>query len=270
MSIYEHTHYKSYLKAQIALRKKPGLMTELAAKVGCDRTYLSQVLSGKAHLTTDHAINLSDALGLEGAECDYFLLLIMKGRSSIASATRKIDAKLERLRRENVGVTKKIRSGERPAEISDEMKLRYYRSWKFVAAHILSSLPDSQTVPTLAKALRCGENEARRVFDDLAGMGLVIKQGARYVHAGVNLHLPSDSPLVALNHQNWRARAMEAVPSEGGVHYTDVFAISTDDAAAFHALVLDFIERFRKKVRGSGAEVAYSFCCDLFPLGAND
>lgn len=270
MSIFQYNNYKSYLKSQIALRKRPGFMTELAAKVDCDRTYLSQVLSGKAHLTTDHAINLTEVLGLEGAESDYFLLLVMKGRSSINSALRKLDSKLEKLRNENLAVTKKIQSGDKPAEVSNDLKLQYYRNWKLVAAHILSSLPNTQTVPQLAHAIKCGENQALRIYEELASMGLVTRQGTRYIHSGANLHLPSQSPLVVLNHQNWRTRAIEAAAGERGIHYTDVFSISKEDVASFNSTLLEFIEKFRTKVTASGSEVAFSFCCDLFEVVSTD
>jgi len=271
MSIYEYGSYKTFLRDQIKRMKRTGLMTELARSAGCDRTYLSQVLSGKVQLTSDHAVNLAEALALDTEESDYFLLLVLKERSSNPAATMKIAARLERLRKANAVLSKKIRQSDQPEELASDSQMTYYKSWKYTAVHILISLPNIRTPAQVAQAIGLNESDAGEILETLVKMGLAKRQGAQYAHSGRNLHISHESPLVSFNHLNWRMRAMDAAtaPTSGvNVHYTDVFSISQSDIPALNALVLDFIERLRKKVHQSGAEAAFAFCCDLFPFGS--
>lgn len=267
MSIYEYDSYKDYLRSEIEQRKKPGLMTALAKSAGCDRNYLSQVLSGKAQLTTDHAVNLSEALELNSSESDYFLQLVIKERSSNQRARLKIEAKLEKLRHDHSLLTERVRSSDRPGELSDESKLRYYKSWKPAAAHILVSIPAHQSAASVAQALSLSEPEALRLLEELCDMGLVLRKGTQFIHRGANIHVPANSALALMNHLNWRMRAMDAASSARGLHYSDVFSISKQDVAVFSALILEFVEKLRKKIKLSGAEEACVFCCDLFSIG---
>jgi len=266
MNIYEYESYKSFLKDRISQGKRPGIMTELAKSIGCDRTYLSQVLSGKAQLTADHAINLAEAFSLNPEESDFFLLLVLKERSSLVKARRKFEEKIEKMRKEHLDLTKKIRTSEAPAELSDAIKLRYYSSWKFSAAHILTSISNCQALTPLAQTLGCSEKEASGILEELVRMGLVKKSGSRFMHGGKNLHIPAGSPLVTFNHLNWRMRAMESASGNVGTHYTDVFSISAKDFPVLQGLLLEFIEKLRQRVRESGAEEAYVLSCDFLPI----
>lgn len=270
MSVYDYTSYKAFLKDQIEKKKRVGLMTDLAAAAGCDRTYLSQVLSGKAQLTPDHAVNLAEAFSLDPDESDYFLLLVLRERSSNAKASKRISLKLDHLRKANAVLSKKIRQFEEPQELASQSQLVYYRNWKFAAVHISLSLPHVRTSAQVARVLGVPEGEAAEILETLVRMGLAKRQGNQFHHGGGNVHISHESPLVAFNHHNWRMRAIDSASqtgaTEGGLHYTDVFSISESDIPALRALVLDFIEKLRKKIRASGSEEAYAFCCDLFQV----
>lgn len=266
MSVFRYDSYKNFLRDELALRKRPGLMTDLASQVGCDRTYLSQVLSGKAQLTPDHALTLAEAWALSAEEADFFLLLVLKERSGLPKAKQKIVEKLEKARKENLNLSKAIQTKEPTIDLPDALKLSYYSNWKFPAAHILTSIPE-QTLGKIAQALYSTEEETASVLQTLGEMGLIEKTGGRYHHRSGNLHIPADSPLVSFHHLQWRMRAIDSASSKKGTHYTDVFSVSASDLPALQALLLSFIEKMRKRVSASGTETALAFTCDLFQVG---
>src|SRR5690242_7160650 len=99
MNVFNYGGYKEFLKDYIKQNASRGIISQVAENCGCDRTYISQVLNGKADLTPDHIMQLCEGLGLGEEESGYLLLLLLKDRSASAKAKKNLDAKLARLKR---------------------------------------------------------------------------------------------------------------------------------------------------------------------------
>lgn len=264
MNIFEYDSYKAFLKSHIETHRRPGLIAELAKIAGCDRTYLSQVLNGKVHLTSDHAINLAESMGLSEAEQNYFLLMVLNDRAASAEAKDRLKKKMQKLADENLVLTKKIKSREIPGELPEELKAKYYSSWYFGAIHILTCIPEYQSIEAISRLLKMDRKHIEEVLLKLVEMKLVEKSGERFLHTGNNLHIPSYSPLTSINHLNWRLRGVEKSSADAGIHYTTTFAVSAKDTQRLRSQLLDFIEKQRSMIHKSGSEEVFTFCCDLY------
>lgn len=97
-------------------------------------------------------------------------------------------------------------------------------------------------------------------------MKAVRKEKDRYLHSGAEVYLPRQHPQSHAHHLNWRMKAVERSLAEQDVHYTNFFTISRIDADKLRDDILKLIDEQRKKVRASGVEVGYAFCCDFFAI----
>ena len=81
-SVYEFLTYKAYLKYKTDNKLGHwGLKGKLAQHIGCQGTYLSQVLKGTAELSLEQAFLASDFFGHTEEEKKYFILLHQKDRA---------------------------------------------------------------------------------------------------------------------------------------------------------------------------------------------
>src|SRR6185437_4362530 len=95
-SIFEFTDYKAYLRAWIAARPRAGHgeKSRIAEAASCHLAYVSQVLNASAHFSAEQLVALSDYLGQNEEERDYFLLLLSRARAGSRRLERFYDAKI--------------------------------------------------------------------------------------------------------------------------------------------------------------------------------
>lgn len=264
MNIFRFDSYKTYLRVYIDAKKQKGMISKLAREAGCDRTYLSQTLNGKAQLTTDHAIRLAAELGLDETEQDYFLLLVLYDRASNREAKSKLKQRLQKMVAQNLLFTKKIQDKEVVSEPGEAQKTQYYSSWLYTMVHLLTSIPSFQTRRQLQQHLHLGDKYLDSILDTLVKAGLVKQNGDRFIHSGQNIFLSSDSPLLPMHHLNWRLKAVENSAAKKGLHYCLTFSVSKCDVEELKTQLLDFVANQRNFIHKSGCEEVLCFCCDLF------
>ena len=108
LNIFEYGDYKSFLRDYISAQETRGAVAELAKGAGCDRTYLSQALNGKVHLTTDHVINFGETMGMSETEKNFFLHLLLHDRAGQPSARSVLKRKLEKISQDSQMMAKRI------------------------------------------------------------------------------------------------------------------------------------------------------------------
>jgi hypothetical protein len=74
LSIFAFGHYKDFLRAHCDASR--GALTKLAEAAGCQRSYLSKVLTADPHLTPDQGFLISRFLEFKSDEAEYFMLLL--------------------------------------------------------------------------------------------------------------------------------------------------------------------------------------------------
>ena len=231
---------------------------------GCNRSYFSQMLNGKAQLTSDHIINLSEELGFSELEKDYFITLCLLERSSLINSKKRLEKKLYQIRQKSLILTKNIKSEGTSFEISDEMKGEYYSSSLYGQIHMMTSIESYQTIEAIAERLKLKPSHVQKILLKLKEMRLVIKKENHFIHQSGNIHIAVESSHNLVNHINWRMRALLKVQEEDGIHYTGAFSISKKDIPKLKNHLLEFIKKQRETIGASGAEEVYCFNCDLF------
>jgi uncharacterized protein (TIGR02147 family) len=239
-----------------------GAVGQIATAIGCQRSYLSKVLHGKAELTMDQAHALARYLGFGAVATEYFLGLVEKSRAASPAFRAHIDKRLAALKREHENLSEKM---DRPRAPEDFRHAIYYSSWYYSAIHILTSVPGYQTPSSIATRLQLPLPLVQDALKQLAEMELVKKEGRDWNFAA-EIHVGAQSPLVALHHGNWRQRAVidAAQGLDASIHFTTVQAISKADYEQIRQRLLQFIQATARLAAPSPSEELYNFSCDLF------
>ena len=174
MNLYEYFSYKTYLLDLVSSTSFK--VSSLAEMAGCNRSYFSQMLNGKAQLTTDHIINLSEGLDFSELEKEYFVTLGLMERSSLINTKDTLQKKLNKIRQKSLILSKKIKAEGKTFEITEEMKGEYYSSWLYGQIHILTSIEEFQTADAIAIKLNTKPNLIKKILNRLREMHLVIKK----------------------------------------------------------------------------------------------
>lgn len=271
--VYSDQHYKEFLKNYLKENNYKGIVTDLAKKCGCDRTYLSQVINGKAELTTDHMLFLCQNLSLTEDETAFMMLRLMRDRSSLIEVRNSLNEKIKKILLEHNLLSKKVKTDSKYSSeslIKPEFKISYYSEIHYGLIHIMTSTPHGVTIneiyDRLPDGLKISKEKISEIVDGLAANNLIIKQQDRYKHKSSDLYLDIGSPLNYTNHLNWRIKAAERHQTKQDIHYTNVFSVSKKDVAKLRFQIIELIKDQRKQISESGSEDVCVFCCDFFKV----
>lgn len=263
-NLLSYRDYKEFLNTCISEHgEKRGYQGQLAAAAGCQPAYLSQVLRSHVHLTPEHACNLTHFLGFDDLETSYFLTLVDYGRAGSRRLQQRLKAQLDELKMKSENLATRLKD---PKLESVEAHALYYSAWHYGAIHILVSIPDFQTPIAISQRLNLPIKTVLETLRGLKTMGLVKQEKDRWVFTGGNLHIPKNSPLNGVNHQNWRMRAIQDSQnlSSDGLHYSFAFSVSQDDFEKLKTMLFTFIDEQRKIIDPSACEELVCFTYDLF------
>lgn len=265
MRVFNFDDYRAYIRHRIgenaAVR---GYQGKLAEAAGCKPAYLSQVLNSHVQLTPDHAAGLCSFWRFDEEESEYFLALVNHSRAATARLRDLLGTRMTELRKKHENISNRVRVTD---SIPPEGMQSYYGSWYMAAVHLIVSIPSFRTVDAIAERLGLAPGLVHDTLVTLEKLGLVRRAGEQWNITGRWLHLPRESPLCAVNNQNWRQRALlsEQERRDGeALHYTSVHTLSRRDVARLKEMVLDFIQSTRKVIEPSPEEDLICLCLDFF------
>ena len=258
--------YCEYLKTTIRLNQSTrGYQGQLAKAASCQESYFSRVLHGKAQLSLDQAMGLCEFWHFNDEQTEYFLELVVLAKCVYPPLVSRIKQRVQKLKTKSEKQTK----AKGASEIVREDAWLYYSQWHWSAIHIIVGISRFQTVEEISKCLTLEPKIVRQTLDALKKQGLVCFRNDRWYILPVHRHLDSDSALNAMNHSNWRYKAiMDAqVPNSNSLHYTGIQSHSRKDWEQLKQLFLKGISNSRNLVKISTPDEEMScLCVDLFRL----
>lgn len=263
-SIFAFHDYRTYLRKRIESEETSrGLITQMASAARCQRSHLSRVISGTLHLTPDQALGLTRYWNFNDEETDYFLTLVDRERAGSPELRDRLGKKLQASRRKQEDLTKRLKRME---VIPTGVDTSYYSAWYWSAIHILVSIPEYQTVETISRRLALPETMVKTCLETLEQQEFVKRSGGKWKIGTASIHLPRNTPVIGIHHNNWRQKAvMDAVqPDSDGVHYTVIQSISVSDFEKLKAMMLRWIDEYAAVASPSKEEELICFACDLF------
>lgn len=259
--LFEFDNYRTFLKDLIG-REERGIVKRLSSAAGCQRSYLSQCLTGHVNLTPDHLFGICAFLNLDELQTEYLMLLLEKERAGNKRYRKHLESKASGLTRKHQRLTKRIKAEDKNRELNH----KYYSAWYYSALHIATSIDRLKSDRDYSVFLSLDVNLVSQVLRELQGWGLVAFEDNVWSFAGMyNIHLDDESPMSRMNHLNWRTKALSSsLDAEKSLHYTSVFTASKTDVGRMKAEILELIARQRSTISASGSEELVNFCCDFY------
>lgn len=255
--------YLPLLKAYLTGDGNRGRLSRAGEALNVQRSYFSRVLSGELQLTPDHAFRLSEFLGFNESERDYFLALVETERASTPSYREFQKRRAELLRKKFESLDERT---NRKALAAPQNDIEYFSAWYWSAIHFLTSTVDGQTVDALSQRLNLSPKVVREVLQGLKTRGYASSRGERWLYAAGEFHTPKGDPLTVIHHQNWRTRAVQdaQLNSDESIHFTAVQSVSRGDVEKLRELLLSFIGDASRIAGPSNPEETIALTCDLF------
>lgn len=265
-AIYEFRSYKEYLVSRAGgKRSRRGEKIAIAKAAGCQPTYVSQVLYGRAHLSLEQAERLNAHLHHTKEESLFFLLLVQKDRAGTKPLERFFQEQMDAILAKRLVFTERL-GAKHVLSLADQAT--YYSSWQYAAVHIALTVPSLQTKNTLSAFFNITITRLSEVLDFLVGAGLAEESQGKFRTGSVEIRLGKDSPNIIKHHTNWRQQAIESLEREDleDLHYSGVVSLTKESAVKVKNILLDAIRDYTEVVRAAKEE---ELCClnvDFFNL----
>lgn len=261
-SVFSSADYKCYLKARLSLK---GEKAAFANHLGCQASFLSQVLCGSPNLSLEQGVLANDYFRHSPPEEKYFLCLLQMERAGSQRLKAYFQKELAGLMSQQRKVVQRIAPSK---QISAKARAEYYSSWVYGAIHVLASIPTPDQWLLFADHTGLKREELERIVAFLIECGLLVERAGQLQTTGVRLHLPGNDPMVFSHHRNLRIHALEEMklPDEQNLHYSLLTAISRKDGLKIRDMILKFIESTDQVIRPSVEESAYQLNLDFFEI----
>lgn len=263
MNYYEYSSSLAVLEAQIKRNSEVrGYKALLADAAACQRSYLSQVLSGMHFLNAEQMLGLAAFWNASAAERDFLLDLVGAERAGTVALREFYKQRVKDARAKSTSLTDRFQVDILP---TDAMTT-YYSHWLHAAIHMALTVTGLQTIASLSRRFRLPQDSVNNVLQQLIDFGLVEKKSERFLAKNAVVHLPKKSPLNQFNHSNWRQyavhKAIQSNPED--LHYTAIYSLSKEDVKKLQAMILSFIEDTRRVVAPSKEEEVIALLIDYF------
>ncbi len=193
------------------------------------------------------------------------MLTVEKERAASLGYRKRIERKLFELKEQQENISTLL---AHESIGNKDHQVLYYSGWIWISLHILLSVPKFQDLDSLASRTGLPKDQVRIYLEMLEKMNLVKRDANRWRSLPGNLHLPKESPLIALHHNNWRQKSvMDAqINQKESLHYTTIVSLSIADADKLKQTLLEFISSFQRVVGPSKEEEVFCFATDFFKV----
>jgi uncharacterized protein (TIGR02147 family) len=258
MRVFEYSNYKVFLKAWIKSKAKKGHGEQgrMATHLRLHSTMLSHIINGDKDFSAEQAVDLTEYLGLNELESDYFFALVQYARAGSEKLKRKFKKNIDTLLELSKQVSKRI-----PTEdvMSEHNKAIFYSSYHYSLIRQLSSLDKYNSREEMIRISQLPRSQANQIIDFLLQTGLCVEN--KKIRIGPkHTHLERTSPLIWQHHRNWRIKAFDrhSKLTDEELMFTAPLTISVNNFSIFKEKLLQLIEELKQIV---GSEEPETVAC---------
>ncbi len=267
MKVFEFKDYKEFLNQWIQeqARGGHGQIRKMATHLRVSTSLLSQVLKSDKHLSLETAAELTDYLGLNEKESEYFLLMIEHQRAGAFKLKKILEKQLNRAQQQASQLENRLQK-DRP--LTDEEKMQFYSSWLYSATRILSALPDVNNAKAVSERLNIPLTIANGIVQFLLEKNLCTIKAHKLTYGAYRTHVGKDSPFVVKHHQNWRLRGFQNMElrRDEDLFFTQPMALSFAAAEKIRLMLPGIIEQIHSITGPSESETARCLNIDWFDI----
>ncbi|MGZ3691712.1 MAG: TIGR02147 family protein [Pseudobdellovibrio sp.] len=267
ISVYDYEDYKNFLNKWIELtpNKGRGQRIKLAQAIRCQTPFITHVLTGDYHFSSEQAEACSRWLGLSPADAEYFVLLVLKQRASNRETQSFFNRQIIKLREQENILKKRLKIKE---GLNAEDQLQYYSNWQYAAVHMALLNPKLQDVDSLAHFFQMSRTRVMQILDFLSGVNLIEAANEKIKVKSAMIHLEKASPLLPIHHVNWRLKSIEVIKENLGsnLHYSSTISLSYEDYDWVKSKLSLLLEELVDRVKKSPDETLAALSFDWYKL----
>ena len=239
LDIYQYDDYRLFLTDLIGKNTATkGFRTRLAAAARCQKSFLSQVMTGSVHLTPDHAANIASFLKFDRDETSFFIDMVIYARAG--SETLKNFLR-DRIALNTVEKQKIANRFTEATQIDFQHHDAFYGQWYVSATYML--LGQTQNLEEISRRLGVPLAIVETTVETLKRIGLTVRaEDGRLINKESNLFL-KDSPFRTSFLSSWRhvGSLKQQLPDNKSDFFTMIWSISKENKAQVKSIFLDAI-----------------------------
>lgn len=272
MNIYYFVDYRLVLKTLIEEQKNKNNKlnySKLANDLGIQKTYISKVINGSAHLSTDQVYLIADYFSLSEEELDYFLLLLEYERSGVAIRKKKLLKKINYVQSQHRSIKKHLKTNSIDPLISPLGE--FYLDPYVKVVHIFLSISFYQkNYLKIAEQLQISQTQLTKIVNTLEKSNIIqwVPASKSYKILSQDLLLPKESPLCVAHQNLFRtisAQQILRLPIRDSLGMQITFSADDRTKNKIHERFLEFLKEMEILVKNATSEKVYQFNFDLFP-----
>lgn len=267
MNVFDYYDYKLCVNDWVSEQASGGhgQFRQLSLHLGINSVVISQVFRGDREITLEQAIGVTEFLGFNEIERDYFILLVQKARAG----TVKLKSIFEKQIQESRKSAEHLKNRVKHQKLTEDDRATFYSQWYYSAIRLGVSISEFGNVSKIAEHLKLDRLVVAQVMDFLLKNKLIVDRQGVFDLGPQVTHVGHDSPFVNRHHTNWRLKAMQSMEhiTEDDLFYTGPMALSQNVAQDIRKTLTDLISKTTKKVADSDSEVLRCLNIDWFSVG---
>lgn len=265
MKVFEFRDYKRFLNEWIQQQPKSGRgqIRRMADHLRVSSTLLSQVLKDEKHFSLETAAELTDYIGLNDKESEFFLLLIEHQRAGAFKLKQILSKKLDREQQAGSQLQNRLKKDR---QLTDEEKMQFYSSWMYSGVRLLSAIPEFNNAKIISERLNVPLSLINSVIQFLLENNLCVIKDSKLTYGTYSTHIGKDSPFVVKHHQNWRLKGFQSMElrRDEDLFFTQPMALSYEAAEKIRLMLPGIIEELHAIAGPSESETVRCINLDWF------
>ncbi len=265
MNVFEFKDYKKFINSWISEQPRGGRgqIKKMATHLHVSTTLMSQVLKADKHFSLETASELTDYLGLNEKEVEYFILLVEYQRAGAFKLKKILEKKVVREQQAGTKLQNRLKNDR---ELNHEEKMQFYSSWLYSGVRLLSALPEMNTSKIISERLNVPLNLVNKIVQFLLEKNLCALENNKLTYGSYRTHVGSDSPFVVKHHQNWRIKGFHSMElrRDEDLFFTQPMALSREASEKIRLMLPGMIEQLHAISGPSESEVVRCLNIDWF------
>lgn len=262
-NIFQYTDFRKYMEER--LEEPPygrGARGRMASFIGCQPSFITQVLKGRNELSLEHAHQVNLFFEHTGDESNYFINMVLLARSGSTGLGEYLENQLREIREKALSID----NVSPQAALSDEDTLTYYNDWRYPMIHMALTIPGFRTVESLVDRLHISEREVLEKLQFLTRSKLCKKVSDRYYEPGeVRIHLKKSAAFSKTAAIMMRLHNLERMDmlKKSDMNFSANITMSREKFELLKSRFRDLIKEINETLVDDEPESLYSLTIDL-------
>jgi uncharacterized protein (TIGR02147 family) len=262
--VYSFKSYRDFLKSSFpASGSERGQRANLGKHIGCQPSFISLVLSAKAHLSEDMAFGTCDFLNLSPEEVEFFLVIFHFEKAGSQKLRFHYQEQMRRILQKRAEVKSRIMSDQ---QVDFVKQMRFFSEWLYIAIFTVVQIPEYRNETKIAEKLHLSEDIIRKATLWMVEQGFLKREKNQLIATTQRIHLGNESLFIDQHHRNWRNEALRSLnrKTESDLHYSGALSISQPDYFRVREMMLQTISNIESVLKPSQDEELVGIAFDLF------